>query len=40
MAKFGYNVSTIRIQRECKENTTKEIPGMKYLVKLFQNQKI
>ena len=23
----------------CKENTTKEIPGLKYLIKLFQNQK-
>ena len=22
----------------CKENTTKEIPGLKYLMKLFQNQ--
>ena len=24
----------------CKENTTKEIPGLKYLMKLFQNQKL
>ena len=24
----------------CKENTTKEIPGLKYLTKLFQNQKL
>ena len=24
----------------CKENTTKEIPGLKYLIKLFQNQKL
>ena len=23
----------------CKENITKEIPGLKYLTKLFQNQK-
>ena len=24
----------------CKENTTKEISGLKYLMKLFQNQKL
>ena len=24
----------------CKENTTKGIPGLKYLMKLFQNQKL
>ena len=24
----------------CKENTTKEIPGLKYLMKLFQNRKL
>ena len=24
----------------CKGNTTKEIPGLKYLMKLFQNQKL
>ena len=24
----------------CKENTTKEIPGLKYMMKLFQNQKL
>ena len=24
----------------CKENTTKEIPGLKYLMKLLQNQKL
>ena len=24
----------------CKENTTKKIPGLKYLMKLFQNQKL
>ena len=24
----------------CKENITKEIPGLKYLTKLFQNQKL
>ena len=24
----------------CKESTTKEIPGLKYLMKLFQNQKL
>ena len=24
----------------CKENTTKEIPGLKYLMKLFQSQKL
>ena len=27
-------------QEICKENTTKEIPGLKYLMKLFQNQKL
>ena len=27
-------------QEICKENTTKEIPGLKYLIKLFQNQKL
>ena len=36
MAKLGYNVNTIRIQRD----TRKEIPGLKYLMKLFQNQKL
>ena len=24
----------------CKEHTTKEIPGLKYMMKLFQNQKL
>ena len=24
----------------CKENTTEEIPGLKYLMKLLQNQKL
>ena len=24
----------------CKENTAKEIPGLKYLMKLFQKQKL
>ena len=24
----------------CEENTTKEIPGLKYLMKLFQNRKL
>ena len=24
----------------CKENTTKESPGLKYLMKLFQNQQL
>ena len=24
----------------CEENTTKEIPGSKYLMKLFQNRKL
>ena len=24
----------------CKENSTKEIPGLKHLMKLFQNQKL
>ena len=24
----------------CKENTIKEIPGLKYLLELFQNQKL
>ena len=24
----------------CKENTKKKIPGLKYLMKLFQNQKL
>ena len=45
--KFGYNVNTIRTQRDvyftsgiCKENTAKEIPELKYLMKLFQNQKL
>ena len=27
-------------QEICKENTTKEIPELKYLMKLFQNQKL
>ena len=27
-------------QEICKENTTKEVPGLKYLIKLFQNQKL
>ena len=27
-------------QEICKENTTKEIPGLKYLIKLFQSQKL
>ena len=27
-------------QKICYENTTEEIPGMKYLMKLFQNQKL
>ena len=47
MAKFRYNVNTIRIQRVfissreiSKENTTKEIPGLMYLMKLCQNQKL
>ena len=45
------NLATMSIQIEsreifispreiCKKNTTKEIPGLKYLVKLFQNQKL
>ena len=43
MAKFGFNVNRIRIRiqnmqksRICKENTTKEIPGLKP----FQNEKL
>ena len=47
MAKFGYNVNKIRIQRDVyfisgnmQKKTTKEIPGEKYLIKLFQNQKL
>ena len=27
-------------QEICYENTTEETPGMKYLMKLFQNQKL
>ena len=27
-------------RKKCKENTTKEIPGLKYQKKLFQNQKL
>ena len=45
------NLVTVSIQLEsremyissleiCKENTTKEIPGLKYLIKFFQNQKL
>ena len=48
MAKFCYNVNIIRIQRDvyfksgniCMENTTNQISGLKYLMKLFQNQKL
>ena len=47
MAKFGYNVNTIRIQRNVyfisgnmKRKYNKEIPGLKYLMKLFQTQKL
>ena len=49
MAKFGCNVNRIRItiQRDVyfmsgdmQKNTTKEIPGLKYLMKLLQNQKL
>ena len=28
-------ISTLKV---CKENTTKEIPGLKYLMDLFKNQ--
>ena len=30
----------ISSQEICKENTTKEIPGLKYLMKLFQKQNL
>ena len=30
----------ISSQEICEENTTKEIPGLKYLMKLFQNRKL
>ena len=30
----------ISSQKICKENTTKEIPGLKSLMKLFQNQNL
>ena len=38
IVKSGYNDNTIRIQKDASftsENTTKEIPGFKYPVKLF-----
>ena len=47
MPKFGYNVSTIRIQRDVyftsgnmQGKYNKKIPGLKNLMKLLQNQKV
>ena len=51
MATLGYNSVELELELESrgmfissqeiyKENTTKEIPGLKYLMKVFQNQKL